>query len=255
MGVLDFAGGIVVHVSAGISALVLCLLIGKRKGFAQVAMAPHNLPFTVLGTGLLWFGWFGFNSASALAANSVAVNAFVVTNTASAAAGLTWAIIEWIFRGKPTVLGTASGAVAGLATITPACGFVGPMSSVIIGVAAGICCYLAVTKLKARFAYDDSLDVFGVHCVGGALGSLAVGLFAQKALNAAGNNGLLFGNPHQFLVQLTGVGAVVAYAIVLTVVFYVVIDKIIGMRVEERDEEQGLDLSQQAENAYGMDNE
>jgi len=255
LGILDFAGGLVVHASAGVSALVLCIMIGKRKGFNQVAMAPHNLPFTVLGTGLLWFGWFGFNAASALSANQVAVNAFVATNTASAAAGLTWALIEWIFKGKPTVLGTASGAVAGLATITPACGFVGPMSSIIIGVAAGALCYLAVTKLKAWWGYDDSLDVFGVHCVGGALGSLAVGLFAQKALNPAGNNGLFFGNPQQFTVQITGVAAVIAFAAVFSVILYLVIDNVIGMRVEERDEEEGLDLSQHSESAYGLESE
>jgi len=255
MGILDFAGGMVVHVSAGVSALALCLLIGKRKGFNSSPMVPHNLPFTVLGTGLLWFGWFGFNAASALAANEIAVNAFVTTNTASAAAGLTWALIEWGFRGKPTVLGTVSGTIAGLATITPACGFVGPMSAMIIGVAAGAVCYLAVTKLKARFGYDDSLDVFGVHCVGGVLGSLAVGLFAQKAINAAGNNGLLFGNTRQFYIQLTGVGATLAYALLLTFVFYIVIDKFIGMRVEERDEEEGLDLSQHRESAYSGEGE
>jgi len=255
MGILDFAGGMVVHVSAGVSALALCLLIGKRKGFNSSPMVPHNLPFTVLGTGLLWFGWFGFNAASALAANEIAVNAFVTTNTASAAAGLTWALIEWGFRGKPTVLGTVSGTIAGLATITPACGFVGPMSAMIIGVAAGAVCYLAVTKLKARFGYDDSLDVFGVHCVGGMLGSLAVGLFAQKAINAAGNNGLFFGNTRQFFIQLTGVGATLAYALLLTFVFYIVIDKVIGMRVEERDEEEGLDLSQHRESAYSGEGE
>ena len=255
MGILDFAGGMVVHVSAGVSALALCLLIGKRKGFNTSPMVPHNLPFTVLGTGLLWFGWFGFNAASALAANEVAVNAFVTTNTASAAAGLTWALIEWGFRGKPTVLGTVSGTIAGLATITPACGFVGPLSAMIIGVAAGAVCYLAVTKLKARFGYDDSLDVFGVHCVGGVLGSLAVGLFAQKAINAAGNNGLFFGNTRQFYIQLTGVGATLAYALLLTFVFYIVIDKVIGMRVEERDEEEGLDLSQHRESAYSGEGE
>jgi ammonium transporter, Amt family len=255
MGVLDFAGGMVVHVSAGVSALALCMLIGKRKGFNSSPMVPHNLPFTVLGTGLLWFGWFGFNAASALAANEVAVNAFVTTNTASAAAGLTWALIEWGFRGKPTVLGTVSGTIAGLATITPACGFVGPMSAMIIGVAAGAVCYLSVTKLKTRFGYDDSLDVFGVHCVGGMLGSLAVGLFAQKAINAAGNNGLFFGNPRQFYIQLTGVGATVAYALLLTFVFYIVIDKFIGMRVEEQEEDEGLDLSQHRESAYSGEGE
>ena len=255
LGVLDFAGGIVVHITAGVSALGLAIMIGKRQGYGSTVMAPHNLPFTVLGTGLLWFGWFGFNAASALAANTVAVNAFVVSNTAAASAGLTWALIEWVFRGKPTVLGTASGAIAGLATITPACGFVGPMSSILIGIAAGGVCYLAVTKLKARFKYDDALDVFGVHCVGGALGSLAVGLFAQKIINTAGNNGLFFGNPKQFLIQLLAVGSCLMYALVLTMVLYLILDKLIGMRVEPEDEDLGLDLSQHNESAYGGDSE
>jgi len=251
LGALDFAGGTVVHISAGISALALAILIGKRQGYGTSPMAPHNLPFTVLGTGLLWFGWFGFNAGSALAANGVAVNAFVVSNTAAAAAGLTWALIEWIFRGKPTALGTASGAIAGLATITPACGFVGPLSAIIIGIAAGGFCYLAVTKVKAKFGYDDSLDVFGVHCVGGVWGVLAAGLFAQKAINAAGNDGLFFGNPHQFLVQLLAAGAILAYALVMTVIFYKALDKLIGMRVEPEDEDAGLDLSEHSESAYG----
>jgi len=255
LGVLDFAGGTVVHTSAGISALALAVLIGKRKGYPHQPIPPHNLPFTVMGTGLLWFGWFGFNAASALAANEVAVNAFVVTNTASAAAGLTWALIEWIYRGKPTMLGTASGAVAGLATITPACGFVGPLPAIIIGIAAGGFCYLAVTKVKARFGYDDSLDVFGVHCVGGVLGTLAAGLFAEKVINAAGNNGLFFGNPRQFLVQLVAVAAVLAYALVVSIIFYLITNKVIGMRVEEREEEEGLDLSQHRESAYGGESE
>jgi ammonium transporter, Amt family len=251
LGALDFAGGTVVHINAGISALALCILIGKRKGYNKVPIIPHHLPFTVLGAGLLWFGWFGFNAASALAANDIAVNAFVTTNTATGAAGLTWALIEWIFRGKPTMLGTASGAVAGMVAITPACGFVGPMSAILIGIGAGTFCYLAVTKIKAAFKYDDSLDVFGVHCVGGVWGAFATGLFAQKAINAAGNNGLFFGNPRQLLVQLAGIGATLAYSLVFTLIFFYIIDKTIGMRVEEREEEEGLDLSQHSETAYG----
>ena len=255
LGALDFAGGTVVHINAGIAALAVCLLIGKRKGYGKMPIIPHNLPFTVLGTGLLWFGWFGFNAASALAANEVAVNAFVATNTATAAAGLTWAMIEWIFKGKPTMLGTASGAVAGLVAITPACGFVGPLSAILIGIGAGSFCYLAVMKVKAMFGYDDSLDVFGVHCIGGIWGALATGLFAQKVINAAGNNGLFFGNPKQFLIQCAGVGATLGYSLVLSIIFYFIIDKTIGMRVEERDEEEGLDLSQHNESAYGGESE
>jgi Amt family ammonium transporter len=255
LGALDFAGGTVVHISAGIAALALCLLIGRRKGFNQVPMAPHNLPFTVLGGGLLWFGWFGFNSASALAANEVAVNAFVTTNTASAAAGLTWALIEWIFKSKPTMLGTVSGAVAGLVAITPGAGFVGPLSAILVGMGAGSFCYLAVTRVKTWFGYDDSLDVFGVHCIGGIWGAFATGLFAQKALNPAGNNGLFFGNPKQLLLQLAGIGSTLGYSLVISVILYLLIDKTIGMRVEERDEEEGLDLSQHRESAYGLEGE
>jgi len=250
IGALDFAGGTVVHINAGISALALAILIGKRRGFGTTLMAPHNLPFTVLGTGLLWFGWFGFNSASALSANGLAVNAFVTTNTATASAGLTWALLEWILRGKPTMLGCASGAVAGLVAITPACGFVSPLSSILIGLGAGVFCYLAVTRLKTEFGYDDSLDVFGVHCIGGIWGALATGLFAQKAINEAGNNGLFFGNPKQFLIQALGVGATLLYALILTTVIYFILDKLIGMRVEPEDEDVGLDLSQHSESAY-----
>ncbi len=251
LGVLDFAGGTVVHISAGISALALAIMIGKRKGYGEIPIPPHNLPFTVLGTGLLWFGWFGFNAASALAANGLAVNAFVTTNTAAAAAGLTWALLEWTLRGKPTMLGCASGAIAGLATITPACGFVGPLSAIAIGIGAGFFCYFAVTKVKAWFSYDDALDVFGVHCIGGIVGTLSAGLFAQKAINSAGNDGLFFGNPHQFLIQLLAVVVTVVFGLVMSLIFYRVVDKLIGMRVEAEDEDRGLDLSQHSESAYG----
>ncbi len=255
LGALDFAGGTVVHINAGISALALAVLIGKRQGYGTVPMAPHNLPFTVLGAGLLWFGWFGFNAASALAANGIAVNAFVTTNTATAAAGLTWAVIEWVRKGKPTMLGCASGAVAGLVAITPACGFVGPLSAIAIGIGAGGFCYLAVTSVKAKFGYDDALDVFGVHCIGGVWGALATGLFAQKLINAAGNDGLFFGNPRQFLIQLLGVGTTMVYALVVTIVLYLALDKLIGMRVDAEEEYMGLDLSQHNESAYGGDSE
>ncbi len=195
MGALDFAGGTVVHMSSGISALVCALLLGKRRGYGREPMPPHNLPLVVLGACLLWFGWFGFNAGSALAANGLAVSAFVATNTAAASAALCWMSIEGMINGKPTLLGGATGAVAGLATITPAAGFVSPISALIIGVLASIVCYLAVAIIKLKLAYDDSLDAFGVHGVGGTIGVLSTGLLAQKLINPAGANGLFFGNP------------------------------------------------------------
>ena len=197
LGGLDYAGGIVVHVSSGISALVLALLLGKRIGYNHKPIRPHNLPFTVLGAALLWFGWFGFNAGSALAADGIAGNAFVTTNTATAAAGLAWALIEWWHNGTPTVLGVATGAVAGLVAITPACGFVNPMNAMFIGIIVAMVCYVAVAIIKGKLGYDDSLDAFGVHGVGGTVGTILTGIFAEKAVNAAGNNGLLFGNAHQ----------------------------------------------------------
>ncbi len=249
MGALDFAGGTVVHINAGIAALMAAIFIGKRKGGGR-AILPHNLPFTILGTALLWFGWFGFNAGSALSANGIAVNAFVVTNTAAAAAGLTWAILDWIFHEKPTVLGGATGAVAGLVAITPAAGFVSALSAIAIGVLVSIFCYFAVAVVKPRFGYDDALDVFGVHCVGGIWGALATGLFASKAVNPDGANGLFFGNPKQFLVQLVAVAVTLAYSFVVSFIIFKVVDKVMKMRVPEKDEIMGLDLTQHHENAY-----
>lgn len=250
LGALDFAGGTVVHINAGIAALVTALVIGRRKNLDSNAPAPHNLPFVVLGTALLWFGWFGFNAGSALAANGLAVNAFVVTNTAAAAAGLSWAFIEWLRNGKPTIFGVASGAVAGLVAITPAAGFVNVISAILIGIMVSVFCYIAVSIIKPKLGYDDSLDAFGVHCVGGIWGALATGLFASKIVNPAGNNGLFFGNPKQFLVQLTAVGATIAYTFVVTVVIYKLVDLFIGVRVSEKEELMGLDLTQHRESAY-----
>ncbi|OPY79841.1 MAG: Ammonium transporter NrgA [Syntrophus sp. PtaU1.Bin005] len=250
LGALDFAGGIVVHVSSGISALVMALLLGKRIGYASEPFRPHNLPFTVLGGALLWFGWFGFNAGSALAANELAANAFVTTNTATAAAGFAWALIEWRIHGAPTVLGTVTGAVAGLVAITPACGFVSPLSSIVIGAAASAICYMAIAVVKAKLGYDDSLDAFGVHGVGGAWGTIATGLLAEKAVNSAGADGLFFGGLHQFLVQLALVGVTVLYAAVVTFVLFKVIDALLGMKVDKKSEILGLDLSQQCESAY-----
>ncbi len=250
MGGLDFAGGIVVHVSSGISALVLALLLGKRVGYNHKPIRPHNLPFTVLGAALLWFGWFGFNAGSALAADGLAGNAFVTTNTATAAAGLTWALIEWWHNGTPTILGTATGAVAGLVAITPACGFVNPMNAMFMGIIVGLVCYTAVAIIKGKLGYDDSLDAFGVHGVGGTVGTILTGVFAEKAVNAAGADGLLFGNLHQFGVQCLMLVVTVAFAAIMTFIIFKIVDTVIGMRVEEKNELIGLDLTQQSEAAY-----
>lgn len=250
LGALDFAGGTVVHINAGIAALVTALVIGKRKNLDSNVPTPHNLPFVVLGTGLLWFGWFGFNAGSALAANGLAVNAFVTTNTAAAAAGLSWAVIEWIRNGKPTIFGVASGAVAGLVAITPAAGFVNAVSAIMIGIFASIFCFIAVSIIKPKLGYDDSLDAFGIHCVGGIWGALATGLFASTAVNPAGANGLFFGNPKQFLIQLTAVLITIGYAFVVTFIIFKLVDFLFGVRVNEKEELMGLDLTQHRERAY-----
>jgi len=252
LGALDFAGGTVVHINAGIAALMAANFIGKRKGAENKAILPHNLPFTILGTALLWFGWFGFNAGSSLGANELAVNAFVVTNTAAAAAGLAWAILDWIFHEKPTVLGTATGAVAGLVAITPAAGFVSAMSAIVIGVFVSIFCYIAVTIVKPKFGYDDALDVFGVHCIGGIWGALATGLFASKEINPAGADGLFFGNPKLLLIQAIAVGVTLVYSFVVSLIIYKIVDVIMKARVPEKDENLGLDLTQHHENAYTM---
>ena len=251
-GALDFAGGTVVHISSGISALVCALVLGRRRGYGREPMSPHNLPLTVLGASLLWFGWFGFNAGSALAANELAVSAFIATNTAAAAAALTWMFIEWKLISKPTILGGATGAVAGLVAITPAAGFVSPLSSICIGVLVGIVCYTAVAVIKLKLAYDDSLDAFGVHGVGGTVGALATGLFAQKIINSAGNNGLFFGNPSQFLTQAIGVAATMAYSVTVTLVLLKVLDLLIGLRVSDEEEVVGLDITQHEESAYTL---
>ncbi|MFA6130206.1 MAG: ammonium transporter [Candidatus Omnitrophota bacterium] len=249
LGVLDFAGGIVVHTSAGIAALVTTIFMGKRKNLEHTP-SPHNLPFVVLGTALLWFGWFGFNAGSALAANGLAVNAFVATNAAAAAAGLSWALLEWIRNGKPTVFGMVTGSIAGLATVTPASGFVSVMSAIIIGVSASVLCFIAVSITKPKFKYDDSLDAFGVHGVGGILGTLLTGLFASKAINNSGANGLFYGNYKQFFIQSFAVIVVVIYTFVVTFIIYKLVDVFFRMRVSEKDESMGLDLTQHHERAY-----
>ncbi len=247
LGALDFAGGTVVHISSGISALVAAIVVGRRRGYPREPMPPHNLGYTLLGTALLWFGWFGFNAGSALAADGIAAVAFVATNTATAAAALAWIFVEWAHRGKPTLLGGASGAVAGLVAITPAAGFVGPVSAILIGLGAGLLCYIAVSVLKPRLGYDDSLDVFGIHGVGGIWGAVATGLFAS-----IGAQGLFFGNASQVGIQIVGVLATVVLASVATFVILKITDAITGLRVTEEEEVEGLDLSQHGESGYNL---
>ena len=251
MGALDFAGGTVVHISSGISALAAAVIIGKRRGYGTTAFIPHNLPMTITGAALLWFGWFGFNAGSALAANGIAANAFVVTHCASATAALSWIIMEWLHRGKPTTLGAASGAVAGLVAITPASGFVGPVSALIIGAMAGIICYGGIL-LKSKLGYDDSLDVVGIHGLGGTWGALATGLFASTLINPGGANGLFFGNPGQLWIQFVSIAATWIFAFVMTLIILKVVDWIVGLRVTEEDEERGLDISQHNETGYSF---
>ncbi len=248
---LDFAGGTVVHISSGVSALVCCLLVGKRLGHGQEAMPPHNLTYTCIGAALLWVGWFGFNAGSALAANEAAANAFVATHLAAAAGVLSWAGAEWVKQGKPTILGACSGAVAGLVCITPACGSVTPISGIILGAIAGVVCFWACSTLKSKMGYDDSLDAFGVHGVGGTLGALLTGVFATKAITGDANvNGLLEGNVRQLINQGVSVIAAWVLAAVGTFIILKVLDVVMGLRVSEEDEKQGLDLSQHGEEGY-----
>ena len=251
MGTLDFAGGTVVHISSGVSALAAALLYGKRVGYGNEPMPPHNLPFSVIGASLLWVGWFGFNAGSALAADGLATSAFVVTHTATATAALAWMFSEWMSKGKPTVLGAASGAVAGLVAITPAAGFVSPLSAIIIGIGGGVFCYTAC-NLKAKLGYDDSLDVVGVHGVGGTWGAIATGLFASKAINAAGADGLFFGNPGQLWIQIVAVVATWIFAFVGTLIILGILKALMGLRVSDEEERMGLDLSQHNEKGYSL---
>jgi ammonium transporter, Amt family len=249
MGALDFAGGAVVHMSSASAALAAALVIGKRKGWGKRSFLPHNLPMTMIGTALLWFGWFGFNAGSALAANGLAGNAFVTTHIAAGTAMLAWVFAEWKFHGKPTTLGAASGAVAGLVAITPAAGFVGIMASVIIGLGAGVFCYYGVS-LKSRFGYDDSLDVVGIHGVGGIWGALATGLFASTAINPAGADGLFYGNPGQLWIQFVSVVATCVFAFVVSYVLLKIVNAIVPIRITEEEEEAGLDVAIHSESAY-----
>ncbi len=252
LGALDFAGGLVIHILSGVSGLTICLMLGKRRGYGKSPMLPHHLPMTVLGASLLWFGWFGFNAGSALGANALAANAFVTTQAAAAAATLSWVVAEWFHNGKPTILGAVSGCIAGLVAITPAAGFVEPLPAVIIGLVGGVVCYFAVAIVKAKLGYDDSLDAFGVHGIGGTWGAIATGLWATTKVNPAGADGLFYGSSDLIVAQLISI--VVAY--VLAIVGSFVLIKIVGLfmkvRVDEDEEVSGLDLSEHGERGYAQ---
>jgi len=246
MGALDFAGGTVVHISSGFSALAIALVIGKRIGFGSYVMEPHNIPMAMIGAGLLWFGWFGFNSGSALAANGLAASAFVVTNTSAAAGALTWLAASWL-KGKPSALGMVSGAIAGLVAITPAAGYVDSISAIVIGGVAGVLCY-GMLLLRVGRGLDESCDAWAVHGMGGLWGAVATGIFATASVN--NYTGLLYGNLHQFQVQIMAAGASVIYAFVLTYILAKIVDEVMGLRVSEDEEYVGLDIAQHGEKAY-----
>jgi Amt family ammonium transporter len=250
LGVLDFAGGLVVHISSGIAALVAVIVLGKRRDFKLRNILPHNIPLSLIGAGLLWFGWFGFNAGSALGANGIAINAFVATDASAAAALLSWVVIEWVHQGKPTMMGAATGAIVGLAAITPAAGYVNVMCAIIIGLLVSPICYLFIGHVKYKLGYDDALDAFGCHGVGCIWGVLATGLFASKAVNPAGANGLFFGNPAQLGIQAIGIVVTIALSGVLTFVILKVISLFIKLRVSSEDEELGMDITQHGEMAY-----
>jgi Amt family ammonium transporter len=249
LGALDFAGGTVVHINSAVAALVAVMIIGKRRGYLVEPMMPHNLPLTFLGAALLWFGWFGFNAGSALTSGGLASLAFVTTNTASATAAMGWLVVEWLRKGKPTALGAVSGAVAGLVAITPAAGFVSPLSAILIGLGAGMICFWVV-DLKNRFGYDDSLDVLGIHGAGGIWGALATGLFASTSANPNGANGLFFGNPGLLLIQIEAILATIIFVFIVTAVLLKIVDWTIGLRVDEQTEFMGLDHALHGESGY-----
>ncbi|MGL5513629.1 MAG: ammonium transporter [Sporomusa sp.] len=250
MGALDFAGGTVVHIVSGVSGLVIALMIGKRRGYGSDVMMPHHLPMTIIGAWLLWFGWFGFNAGSALAADGLAASAFVVTHVAAGAATVSWVLTEWVYHGKPTVFGAASGCVAGLVAITPAAGFVSTVPAVIIGLSGGIVCFLAVAVLKAKLGYDDALDAFGVHGVGGAWGAILTGVFCSTAVNPAGADGLLYGNAGQVVIQLVGVAASCVTAAVMTYIIIKVISLFMEVRANTEQEIKGHDITEHGERGY-----
>ena len=250
LGALDFAGGLVIHILSGVSGLTLCILLGKRHGYGRTAMIPHNLPMTVLGAALLWFGWFGFNAGSALGANALAANAFITSQAAAAAATVSWVLVEWKCNGKPTILGAASGCIAGLVAITPAAGFVAPLPSVIIGFVGGIVCYFAVAVLKEKLGYDDALDAFGVHGIGGTWGAVATGLWATTEINPDGANGLFYGESSLFTAQLISIAVAYALAVAGTYILYKIVSALMETRASEAEELAGLDIIEHGERGY-----
>ncbi|WP_196591750.1 ammonium transporter [Pectinatus frisingensis] len=252
LGALDFAGGLVIHILSGVSGLVICILVGKRKGYGKLPILPHHLPMTVLGATLLWFGWFGFNAGSALGANELAANALITTQAAAAMATVSWVVCEWLHNGKPTILGAASGCIAGLVAITPAAGFVAPMPAVIIGIIGGAVCYFAVAIMKAKLGYDDALDAFGVHGIGGTWGAIATGLWASTAVNSAGANGLFYGDSTLLVAQIISI--IVAYLLggIGSFVLFKVVNAITPFRADEAEEISGLDIVEHGERGYSQ---
>ena len=249
LGALDFAGGTVVHINAGIAAIVTAVMLGKRRDYKGHAIPAHNITYVVMGAGLLWFGWFGFNAGSGLAADGLAGNAFMVTHIAAATAALTWALIDWFVDKRPTIVGISTGAVAGLVAITPAAGFVGVTGALIIGVVVSLICYGMVAFIKPKLGYDDSLDAFGVHGIGGIIGAILTGVLATPAIQSA-YSGAAYGNWHQLLVQLIAVGATILYSGIGTIILFKVTDKIFGLRASDKQEAIGLDETQHGETAY-----
>lgn len=252
LGALDFAGGLVIHILSGVSGLTVCILLGKRHGYGKVPMLPHHLPMTVLGAALLWFGWFGFNAGSALGANGLAANAFITTQAAAAMATVSWVACEWMHHGKPTILGAASGCVAGLVAITPAAGFVAPLPAVIIGLVGGIVCYIAVAVVKEKFGYDDSLDAFGVHGIGGTWGAVATGLWCSTEINPAGADGLFYGSADTLIAQLISIVVAYVFAIVGSYILFKVVSCFMQVRASENEEVSGIDISEHGERAYNQ---
>lgn len=252
LGALDFAGGLVIHILSGVSGLTICILLGKRRGYGKSAIVPHNIPMTVLGAAILWIGWFGFNAGSALGANELAANAFVVTQVAAAAGLLGWVLVEWIRSGKPTILGAVSGAIAGLVAITPAAGYVTVLPSVAIGLIGGGICYTAVAIVKEKFGYDDSLDAFGVHGIGGMWGAIATGLWATTAVNPDGANGLFYGETNLFIAQIISIGVAVIFAVVGSTVLYKFVNALVALRANDDEEITGLDLTEHGERGYNV---
>ena len=250
LGALDFAGGLVIHILSGVSGLTICILLGKRRGYGKSAIVPHNIPMTVLGAAGLYVGWYGFNAGSALGANELAANAFLVTHAAAAAGLLGWVLIEWLRSGKPTILGAVSGAVAGLVAITPAAGYVTVLPSVAIGLIGGGICYTAVAIVKEKFGYDDSLDAFGIHGIGGIWGAIATGLWATTAVNPDGANGLFYGETNLFIAQIISIGVAIIFAVVGSTILYKVVNAAVALRAEENEEILGLDITEHGERGY-----